>query len=91
MPEIDTGKIVKMLEDIRRSIEDINRRDIISEDFALSIARFINILWSSLKVPEDVKVRLIEMTLDYVLRSTLRIKYPAKTSCEEDIPKEYVI
>ncbi|NPB00870.1 MAG: hypothetical protein GXO10_05795 [Crenarchaeota archaeon] len=93
MSEVDNlAKIVKMIDDLKRSIENMEKRtNIVSEEFALSIAKFINTLWMTLRVPEDVKVKLLELTLDYVLRAALRVRYPAKTTCEEDIPKEYVI
>ncbi|NPA22706.1 MAG: hypothetical protein GXO23_00205 [Crenarchaeota archaeon] len=94
MSEVDQiGRIGKMIEELKRTLEDMNRRtNIINEDFASAIARFVNTLWTSLKVPEDVKIRLLEMTLDYVLRAALRVRYPSRTSCNDsDLPREYVI
>ncbi len=82
----------KLIELMRRLAgPKVEPERVLSNDYAMKIAGFVNTLWSNLKVPEDLKNKLVEMVLDYVLRALLGIETEREGEEEEDIPKSYVI
>ncbi|GEM_PF-5244767 len=82
----------KLITAIRQSTQQ--EQQIVNEDFAKQIVSFINTLWQGLRIPEDLKARLVEMIVDYTLRATLRVS-PRKRKENEDnsqyIPSTYFI
>ncbi len=78
------AKVVTLLKQCRER----QTHALVSEEFAKNIVTFINTIWQGLKVPEDLKARLLEMIVDYTLRAALRIG-PRKKK-EEDSDQQYV-
>ncbi len=80
--------IVTLRQHVRRE------QQIVNEDFAKQIVNFVNILWEGLRLPEDLKARLLEMIVDYTLRAALRVSPRKRKENEDDsqyIPSTYFI
>jgi len=92
--EREVEALLELVEIIKRLTRPrVKPEEVLTEDYASRIASFINVLWHNLKIPEDLKSKLIEMVLDYVLRAVLRVRPPERRECEDDeeIPRSYVI
>ena len=85
-------KVVKLSNILRQvyklRLEYIN--SVFDPEVAKKISDFINILWSNLKIPEDVKVRVIENIVDCVLRATLGLKVRKTRKESEEDEEKYI-
>ncbi len=93
--ERDIEALLELIDALRKIAKPrVKPEDVLNEDYATKIAKFINILWQNLKIPEDLKSKLIEMILDYILRAVLRVRPPERRECEDNeeyVPRYYIV